>query len=173
MDSGKNQTTDTIHWFNSGSIFDQRRRRWFNIKPALGLCLVYVGTPTTLLSIYPSLLTHQTWNVEPLLVQCWSTVYDAGPALNQQSRNVSYPPGTYDHGLYFRTSYDISQTSDWSRWATTSQSAHNPDTMQKQRVWRSAGAVWVSGHVIWVFWLPDSTCPWLVLLVHGRLSLWP
>ena len=34
-------------------------------------------------------------NIEPLLVQCWSTVYDAGPTLNQQWLNVSCLPGSY------------------------------------------------------------------------------
>ena len=33
--------------------------------------------------------SQQTRDIEPLLVQCWSTVYDAGPTLNQQWLNVS------------------------------------------------------------------------------------
>ena len=32
---------------------------------------------------------HQTRAIEPLLVQCWSSVYDAGPTLNQQWLNGS------------------------------------------------------------------------------------
>ena len=41
-------------------------------------------------------LVQQTRYIEPLLVQCWSTVYDAGPTLNQQWLNVSCLLG---HGL--------------------------------------------------------------------------
>ena len=33
--------------------------------------------------------TQQTRDSHPLLVQCWSSVYDAGPTLNQQWANVS------------------------------------------------------------------------------------
>ena len=32
---------------------------------------------------------QQTRDIEPLLFQCWSTVYDAGPTLNQQWLNAS------------------------------------------------------------------------------------
>ena len=32
--------------------------------------------------------TQQTQDIEPLLVQCWSTVYDAGSTLNQQFLNI-------------------------------------------------------------------------------------
>ena len=28
---------------NAGLMLDQRRRRWSNIKPTLGLCLVFAG----------------------------------------------------------------------------------------------------------------------------------
>ena len=33
--------------------------------------------------------SQQTRGIEPLLVQCWSTFYDAGPTLNQQWLNAS------------------------------------------------------------------------------------
>ena len=33
--------------------------------------------------------SQQTRDIVPMLVQCWSTVYDAGPTLNQQWDNVS------------------------------------------------------------------------------------
>ena len=36
-----------------------------------------------------SSIPYQTRNVEPMLVQCWSTVYDAGPTMNQHRLNVS------------------------------------------------------------------------------------
>ena len=32
---------------------------------------------------------RQTRDIEPLFVQCWSSVYDAGPTLNQQWLNGS------------------------------------------------------------------------------------
>ena len=31
--------------------------------------------------------SEQTENVEPMLLKCWPTVYDTGPALNQQCVN--------------------------------------------------------------------------------------
>ena len=34
-------------------------------------------------------ITQQTRDIEPLLVQCWASVVDGGPALNQQWLNVS------------------------------------------------------------------------------------
>ena len=37
---------------------------------------------------------QQTRDIEPLLWQCWSTVYDAGPTLTQQWFNVSCLLGT-------------------------------------------------------------------------------
>ena len=33
-------------------------------------------------------LTQLAWDVDPMLVQCWSTVCDAGPTLNQHWFNV-------------------------------------------------------------------------------------
>ena len=32
---------------------------------------------------------QQTWDVDPMLVYCWPTVYDAGPTVNQRWANVS------------------------------------------------------------------------------------
>ena len=34
---GMNTPTNTIHWYNAGWMLGMRRRRWINIKPALGL----------------------------------------------------------------------------------------------------------------------------------------
>ena len=42
---------------------------------------------TNLWSLYPA--SQQTRDIVPMLVQCWFTVYDAGPTLNQQWDNVS------------------------------------------------------------------------------------
>ena len=42
---------------------------------------------TNLWSLYPA--SQQTRDIIPMLVQCWFTVYDAGPTLNQQWDNVS------------------------------------------------------------------------------------
>ena len=42
---------------------------------------------TNLWSLYPS--SQQTQDIVPMLVQCWFTVYDAGPTLNQQWDSVS------------------------------------------------------------------------------------
>ena len=36
-------------------------------------------------------VAQQTRDNHPLLVQCWSTVYDAGPTLNQQSQCIVFP----------------------------------------------------------------------------------
>ena len=35
------------------------------------------------------ILTQQTRDIEPMLVQCWASVVDDGPALNQHWVNVS------------------------------------------------------------------------------------
>ena len=45
-----------------------------------------VGT-TNLWSLYTA--SQQTRDIVPMLVQCWFTVYDAGPTLNRQWDNVS------------------------------------------------------------------------------------
>ena len=54
-----------------------RLRRWPNIVPAQYQLLMF------------PVISQQTRDIVPLLVQCWSTVYDAGPTLNQQLDNVS------------------------------------------------------------------------------------
>ena len=43
-------------------------------------------------AIAGSMLVHRLRRcyIEPLLVQCWSTVYDVGPTLNQQWLNISF-----------------------------------------------------------------------------------
>ena len=54
-------------------------------------------------AVRPPVSLQQTRDIEPLLVQCWASVYDAGPTLNQQWLNVScllrglllYPPPTH------------------------------------------------------------------------------
>ena len=38
----------------------------------------------------PGPQTQQTWVTEPLLIQCWFTVYDAGSTINQQWVNKSF-----------------------------------------------------------------------------------
>ena len=46
-------------------------------------------------------LTHQTRDIEPLLVQCWPTVYDVGPTLKQQWLGVSCLLGNCMSGMLF------------------------------------------------------------------------
>ena len=56
---------NTIHWADAGWMLGRRRRRRVNIQPALGQCIVFDGE------------------------QCWSTVYDACPTLDQHWVNVT------------------------------------------------------------------------------------
>ena len=35
--------SDTIHWTNIGLMLGQRRRRWLNIKPVFGQCILFAG----------------------------------------------------------------------------------------------------------------------------------
>ena len=60
-------------------MLSQHRRRWPNINTALVECLVGV--------VFIS--SHQTKHIDSMLDQCWSTVYDAGPTLDQHWVNVS------------------------------------------------------------------------------------
>ena len=53
-------------WPNVGSMLGQRRRRWLNIEPTLGQCLIFVGK----------------WR-DGKLGQCWPNVKSAGPSSNQ------------------------------------------------------------------------------------------
>ena len=53
------------------SLLGQRLKRYTNIEPMLP----YNMSRETKSS-------QQTRDVEPMLVHCWSTVYDAGPTLN-------------------------------------------------------------------------------------------
>ena len=39
---------DTIHWPNVGSMLVHRLRRWFNMKPTLGECLVFAVESSSL-----------------------------------------------------------------------------------------------------------------------------
>ena len=54
----------------------QSLRRWVNVILALGH------------RVY-DLPTQQTRDIEPLLIQCWASVVDGGPTLNQQWLNVA------------------------------------------------------------------------------------
>ena len=69
-------------------MLGQRRRRWANIIPALSQCFIVAGTCLSLLYMIVR-APQQTRDIVPMLVQCWFTVYDAGPTLNQQRDNVS------------------------------------------------------------------------------------
>ena len=44
--------------------------------------------------------------IEPLLFQCWSTVYDAGPTLNQQWLNVSCLLVCFHQGVFHQERYN-------------------------------------------------------------------
>ena len=64
-----------------GLIWGQSHRRCDNIRTTSRRDI------TNLWSLYPA--SQQTRDIVPILVQCWFTVYDAGPTLNQQWDNVS------------------------------------------------------------------------------------
>ena len=40
-----------------------------------------------------AIVPHETQDVEPMLIQCWVTVCDVGPTLNQHWVNVFCPLG--------------------------------------------------------------------------------
>ena len=53
--------------------------RWFNIWPSWQMLGLH----------WTRLLPQQARDIQPRLVQCWPSVYDAGPTLNQPWLNVS------------------------------------------------------------------------------------
>ena len=52
----------------ASAMLVHRLQRWANIKTTLGRSTVF---------------TQQTRYIDPMLVQCWFTVYDADPTLDQ------------------------------------------------------------------------------------------
>ena len=111
----------TIKRPDVGSKLGQRRRRWPNIEPTLGQCLVLTGnyrcslnTPVntkhlydfiqcwtnvedvgpTLYKCYTNVLCLLGRDLNPMLDQCWSNVVDGAPTLKQHWINVSCEVGT-------------------------------------------------------------------------------
>ena len=62
-------------------MLGRRRRRRANNKTTLGQCLVFAGSTT---DTYSYTDAQDTQHIHPMLVQCWTTVYNAGPTLDQQ-----------------------------------------------------------------------------------------
>ena len=103
---------NTRHSPNAGPMLGQRRRRWINIGPALDQSIVFSGLYRCLQktqNVYCS--RHQCSNgyhadeaqifcpvsnfpaaqdVDTMLAQCWTSVVDSGPALNQHCVNTLY-----------------------------------------------------------------------------------
>ena len=67
------QSSDTDHWPNAGSMLYQRLRH--SIDPALGKLF--------------DAMTQQTRYIDPMLGECWSAVSDVGPTFTQHWVNVS------------------------------------------------------------------------------------
>ena len=101
-------------------MLGQRRRRWPNIGPTLGRCLVFCGDILLLVDAQVTVVgggggvknnttPTATQGVEPMLDYCWSSVADGGHTIIQQSLEVMRLVGrlitviTY-HGE-LRTSY--------------------------------------------------------------------
>ena len=64
---------------NAGLILGQLLRRWAKINPALIQRLVFAGS----LSQRQNNTQLTQGDVESMLVQCLSTIYDVGPTLSQ------------------------------------------------------------------------------------------
>ena len=65
-----------------------RRRRWTNIKPALGQCFVFTGKPISLKGI------------DPVIVKVWANISDVDLVLKQYVSQISLLPCFYacSHG---------------------------------------------------------------------------
>ena len=71
-------------WPNAGLMLVQRRRRWNNIKPALGQCVVLVGM-WLLIRVSETLRANtRQWH---MLVERSANVRDGGPTLNKHCVN--------------------------------------------------------------------------------------
>ena len=78
------------HWVNVSCLLESghsafSRQRADQASPCFTLRALSVYRP----SQYTSLLTQQTRYIVPLLVQCWASILDGGPRLNQHWDNVS------------------------------------------------------------------------------------
>ena len=79
-------SADTLCWSSFGLMLGQRCRQWISIIPTLAhACWVCAVTITILETL------KQFWE----LGQCWSTVYDANPAINQNCFSVLCLLGSY------------------------------------------------------------------------------
>ena len=71
---------------------------WTNIITAFGECILLAGT---FIYVILCTTTQLTRAIHTRLVQCWASVVDGGPALNQPWVNVSCLLGRqYDDGIY-------------------------------------------------------------------------
>ena len=89
--------SNTRHWSNIELMLGHRLRSWPNIKLFLahgrflpGMWVIGGGNwAGDVCVISHSLDYKQTRGIDPILVQCWATVYDDGPTLNQYWVNAS------------------------------------------------------------------------------------
>ena len=57
------------------------------------LCKKYISAVRIKQRLNVLQTSQKTQDVDPMLVECWPTIYDAGPTLNQYSHNVLYLSG--------------------------------------------------------------------------------
>ena len=106
---------NTMHQPNVGPMLGQRRRRWTNIGPTLGRCIVFAGH-------YPWIVAQQTQVIHTMMFQCCSSVEDGGPTLKRHWVNASW---LLCENL--RTNKDPDEQSCWSSVCA--------ETVQRRRRW--------------------------------------
>ena len=83
-----NNPANTRRSPNASTMMDQRRKRWANVVPTLGECFLFAGKPVQLLLVRQVVIMcywgqHITvTNVDPMLIRCWTSVVNGGPASN-------------------------------------------------------------------------------------------
>ena len=78
---------DTIHWINVGLTLVQRRRRWTSVNPTLIQRLVSAGYAFCSAKAQTQQTRYET--MTKMSIQCWASVVDDDPALNQHRVIVS------------------------------------------------------------------------------------
>ena len=78
--------TSTQSWSNSEPW--SRNRHWLDVACCLGKWFSVAFWSQ--LWWLKSIISQQTQDIEPLLGQCWASVVDAGPTLNQRWFNASW-----------------------------------------------------------------------------------
>ena len=83
-------------WFYVGSASTTSHQRWTNVGLFYLVIIgsrdsfIYMTVVDTYMCMQDGVQTRQTRDVHPMFVQCWSTVCDAGPTLNQNWFNFSF-----------------------------------------------------------------------------------